>query len=146
MRALPPDNQVMRPHLDERGIVISWLIKITLFLAVIGIFVFDAGSIVVNIFTLDSAADDTAIALSLIVDPSTVGLDDNRVFEQAQLLVASDETLAADARVIRNGTHLDDQGVVHVKLTRVADTLVVDQFTALRKWARATAEGSASTN
>jgi hypothetical protein len=133
-------------HQDERGIIISWLIKVTLFLAVVGVFVFDAGSIVVNIFTLDSAADDTAIALSLIVDPQQVGLDDSRVFEQAQLLVASDETLASDARVVRNGTHLDDQGVVHVKLVRVADTLVVEQFTALKKWARATAEGSASTN
>ena len=137
---------MMRVHEDQRGIVISWLVKVTLFLAVVGVFVFDAGSIVVNIFTLDSAADDTAIALSLIVDPRTVGLDDRRVFEQSQLLVASDETLASDARVIENGTHLDDQGVVHVKLVRVADTLVVDQFTALKKWARATAEGSASTN
>lgn len=135
----------MRLDRDERGIIISWLVKITLFLAVIGVFVFDIGSILVNVFTLDSAAHDTAIALSLIVDPATIGLDDQGVFEQAQLLVASDETLAGGARVIRNGTHLDDQGVVHVKLRRTADTLVVEQFTALRKWARATAQGSSST-
>lgn len=136
----------MRVHEDQRGVVIGWLVRLTLFLAVIGVLVFDAGSILVNVFTLDSAADDTAVALSLIVDPSTVGLDDRRVFEQAQLLVASDETLAGDARVLESGTHIDDQGVVHVTLVRVADTLVVDQFTALKKWARATAEGTASTN
>ena len=136
----------MRLHQDERGIVISWLVKVTLFLAVIGVFVFDAGSILVNVFTLDSAADDTAIALSLIVGDDPFSRSHQQVLQQAQLLVASDDTLAGDAQIVPNGTFVDEQGVVHVKLKRVADTLVVEQFTAIRKWARATAEGSASTN
>ena len=135
----------MNPFRNERGVIISWLFKLVLFLALVGVIVFDAGSILVNVFTLDSAADDTAIALSLIVDPDEFGTNDQQVFDQASLLVASDTTLAGDAKVIQNGTHVDEQGVVHVKLRRVADTLVVEQFTALRKWARATAEGSAST-
>jgi len=140
-----PIIKPMNPHRDERGVIISWLFKLVLFLSVVGVLVFDVGSILVNVFTLDSAADDTAIALSLIVDPAAVATNDQQVFQQAQLLVASDATLAGDATVVESGTHVDEQGVVHVKLRRVADTLVVEQFTALRKWARATAEGSAST-
>src|SRR5687768_8523579 len=120
---------MMRLLRDQRGIVISWLVKITLFLAIVGVFVFDAGSILVNVFTLDSAADDTAIALSLVITDDPFGRSDQVVFEQAQSLVASDDTLAGDARVIQNGTFVDEQGVVHVKLRRVADTLVVEQFT-----------------
>lgn len=130
---------------DERGVIINWLVKIVLMLAVLGVIVFDIGSIAVNTFTLDSAADDAAIALSLAIETDQFGTNDAQVVQAAEQLIASDTTLAGDARVIASRTHVDENGVIHIALRRAADTLVVDQIEALRKWGIAKAEGSAST-
>ncbi|HWL64866.1 MAG TPA: hypothetical protein VNP73_02735 [Actinomycetota bacterium] len=131
---------------DERGVLVSWLIKIILVLGVLGVIVFDGASIMVNIFTLDSSANDTAIAVSLQVEPDQFGRNDQEVFDKTKAVIASDDTGAANAKVIRNGTVVDEEGNVHVKLRRVATTLVVRYIAPLKKWTVATAEGSASTN
>ena len=131
---------------DERGVIINWLVKLVLTLAIFGVIVFDFGSIAVNYFTLDSAADDAAVALSLAIDTDDFGTNDAQVVQAAENLIASDESLAGDARVVDARTHVDEQGVIHITLRRAADTLVVDQIDAIRKWGVATTEGSASTN
>ena len=126
--------------------IVSWLVKIVLILSILGVIVFDAGSIVVNIFTLDSSAKDTAVAVSLQVEPNPFRNIDEEVFEKTKIVVASDDTNAANAKVVRKGTVIDAEGNVHVKLRRVANTLVVRFIAPLKKWTVATAEGSASTN
>lgn len=131
---------------NERGVVVSWLLKLLVGLAVVAVILFDAGSILVNYFTLDGAANDTAIALSLSIEPDDFGTNDEEVFEAAKSVVASGSTNAADAKVLRNGTNVDEEGIIHVKLRRTATTFVVKHISAIRKWARATAEGQASTN
>src|SRR5688572_31019160 len=97
------------PISNERGVIISWLVKLVLTLAVIGVIVFDFGSIAVNYFTLDSAADDAAVALSLAIDTDAFGTNDAEVVQGAKNLIASDESLAGDARVIAKRTHVDEQ-------------------------------------
>lgn len=131
---------------DERGIVISWLIKVVLMLAVVGSIAFDGASILVNTFTLDSAADDTALALSLQIDTDEFGTNDQEVLLAAQSFIASGESSAQDAKVVPNGTHVDEQGVIHVKLKRAAKTIVVSRVEAIRKWGIARGEGRAATN
>ncbi len=143
---MPIINQ-MRVHLDERGVLVSWLVKIMLGLAVAGVIAFDLGSILVNYFTLDSAANDTAIALSLgfeHADP--FGTADHDVFMRAKEIIESGDSGASDAKVIRNGTNLDDQGFIHVELKRVAKTLVAKYIPPLRKYTRARVSGHAATN
>jgi hypothetical protein len=131
---------------DQRGIIINWLLKLLLVLSIIGVIVFDTGSVVVNHFTLDSAANDAAIALSLAIETDEFGTNDAQVVEAAKTLIASDQTLAGDARVVARRTHVDEEGVIHVTLRRTANTLVVQRVEAIRKWGIATTEGTASTN
>ncbi|HYI46359.1 MAG TPA: hypothetical protein VE174_12950 [Actinomycetota bacterium] len=136
----------MRGIGNERGVVISWLMKLLVGLAIVSVVMFDAGSILVNHVTLDTAANDTALALSLAIDPDQFGTNDEEVFEGAKEIVASNSTNAGGAKVVRSGTNVDEEGVIHVKLKRVADTFVVERIEAIKKWGRATAEGQASTD
>ena len=131
---------------NERGVVVTWLIKVVLLLVVFGSIAFDAVSIVVNYFTLDSAADDAAIALSLQIDPDQFGANDHEVFLAAQNFIASGDSNSPDAKVLVNGTHLDEQGVIHIRLRRTAKTIFVSRVEVIRKWGVATGEGQAATN
>lgn len=126
-----------RPPLrtDERGIIVSWLVKLAIAFALVAVLVFDGGSIVINFFTLDSTADEIAIQL-------TTG-DLGRTLNQATLEREA-EALAkqAGARLVE----LRIEGnLVFVTLRRRADTLVVGRIGPIKDWARATAEGQSGT-
>jgi hypothetical protein len=127
----------------ESGIVASWLAKIVIGIAIFGVIAYDAGSILVNYFTLDSGADDLAIAMSLDITRSNANqFTDSEVFDLAKEIVADPDEGVEGAKVVRNGTHIDDQGVIHVKLRRSADTLIVERIGAIEDWAKATSEGT----
>ena len=136
----------MRIPRDERGVVFDWLLKLVLFLAILGVVLFDTGSIAVNHVTLDSAANDTANAISLAISQRSRPPNQNELLLEATQLVASGETGAATAEVIPEGTFVDTSGVVHITLRRRADTIVVEQITVIRDWALATADGRAASN
>jgi hypothetical protein len=131
---------------DERGVVIDWLLKLVLFLAVLGVVGYDAGSIAVNHFTLDSAANDTANAVSLAISERPFPPNQNQLWLDVKQLVASGETGAGTARVVEEGTFVDSFGIVHVTLRRKADTLIVKHIPAFSGWAKATADGRAASN
>ena len=135
----------MNINQDERGVILSWFLKVGLFLAVAGVLLFDVGSIVVNNFSLDSSADDVAIAVSLIVDQGIPAqYTDAEVFELARTAVA-DHGLTG-VRVIRKGTEVDDAGVVHIQLRRRTNTLVTKYIPPLKRFTVATVKGQAGTN
>lgn len=122
-------------RLDERGLIVSWLVKLAIGFVLVGVLVFDGGSIVINFFTLDSTADEIAIQL-------TTG-DVGRILDQ-RVLQQEAEVLAKQA-----GAHLVEvrleQNIVYVTLRRRADTLVVGRIGPIKDWARATAEGQSGT-
>lgn len=133
---------------EQRGIVADWLVKLVIGFAIFGVIAFDAGSILVNYFTLDSGADDVAKSLSVTVAGTagqSISVTDNEVFLMAQEEVGADEGGVDDAKVLRKGTNIDDAGVIHVQLRRTASTLIVKRIGAIAKWARATADGQAGT-
>ena len=135
----------MRLHGDERGVIISWLVKIVLFLAVAGVVLFDAGSILVNNVTLDSSSDDLAIAVSLIVDTGIPNqYTDVEVWQLAKD-TAKRESITG-VRVIQNGTEVDDEGVVHIHLRRKAKTLVAKYIPPLEDLTVANVSGQAGIN
>lgn len=142
----PRDNRRMVIK-DERGIVADWLVKLVIGFAIFGVIAFDAGSILVNYFTLDSAANDVAIAVSTTVGTSSAARNftDSEIYELAKAEVEAVDGGVANAKVLRIGTQIDDTGVVHIRLRRVADTLIVKRIGAIEKWARATADGQAGT-
>lgn len=125
----------MSVHRDERGLIVSWLVKLVIGFVVVGVVLFDAGAIIVNFFTLDSKAQEIAIA----VTTGSVGanLSERQVEEMATELARQ-----AEARLV--ALEVDNvERIVRVTLRRRADTLVVGRISFIKDWARATAEGQA---
>lgn len=123
---------------NERGIIADWLIKLVVGFVVVGVILFDGGSILVNFFTLDNSADSIAVSVSTSIAggrdvPATVHEEEARELAQEE-----------GARLV--GFEIDRENrVVRVTLRRRADTLVVGRIGWISDWARATAEGQAGT-
>src|SRR5688572_24482860 len=85
------DNRSMKRERNESGIIVSWLVKLGLILAVIGVAGFDLGSIVVNNVTLSSSAETVAVTVSISVDQAPPGsFPDSRIYDLAVDIVASE--------------------------------------------------------
>lgn len=122
---------------DERGLIMGWLAKLALGLAVVAVVLFDAGSIAVNFFGLDSTADEIAVKVSTSIQPGQPV--DQLALEAETKALAK----AASAKLVK--VEIDPEGRVHVHLRRVATTLVVRLRGPAQDWAKATAEGVAGT-
>jgi hypothetical protein len=121
---------------DERGILVSWLVKLLIGLAIAGLLLFEVGAIAVNTFTLSSSANDIAIALSTSVQTSGVA-NPNIAQLEGQ---AKDLAKEAGARLVDVEVDTADR-IVRVTLRRRAETLLVQRFSAIAGWGRAEAEG-----
>jgi hypothetical protein len=130
------DNERMK---DDRGIVINWLVKILIAFAIGGVILYDAGSIAVNFFGLDGAADEIANQLATDVTSGKLNLED----ESGLKLEARKEARKRDAKLTK--FTIDAKGNIHVRLKRTAETLVVSRIPPIEDWAKSTAEGRAST-
>lgn len=120
--------------MNERGQIVPWLLKLGVGLAIAGVILFDLGSIFVNVFTLDSGADEIAIAVST----DTIGAGgplERQINEEAEALAAN-----IGARVVEVEVDLNAR-TVRIVLRRRADTLLVGRIGFISDWARATAEG-----
>jgi hypothetical protein len=136
----------MTLHRNEQGIIADWLVKLVIGMFLFGVILFDVGAILVNFFTLDSAADDVAVAVSTDVGAGEDNqFTDQEIFKLVKEVVASPDNGVQDARVLRRGTGIDDEGTVTIRLRRVADTLVVGRIGAIEDWAKATTNGRAGT-
>jgi hypothetical protein len=123
---------------NERGVILDWLAKTVLLLALFGVLVFDGASVAVNFLGLSSTADDIAAAVSTDVTGASI-TDSNAVEEEAKLLARE-----AGARLV--SAELDIQGIVHIKVRRRATTLVLGRVPATEKWTKAIATARATTN
>lgn len=130
---------------DESGIVISWLLRIVVALAIAGVVLFDAGSIVVNYFAVEGTADEVATAVTLDLATNVVpNLECNR--RSASPLCRAAYEAAREKGVKIVSARFDQQGVFHVEVRRTAETLVVGRIGAIEGWAKATASAEADTN
>ena len=123
---------------DEREVVLNWLVKITLVLAVLGLVIFDAGAIAVNFFGLDSTADDIAVILKTEIGSGSLPET------QSTQLVARAEELAKESSARLVEVTLEDE-IVRVVLRRKATTILTGKIGPLKDWTRATAEGQSGT-
>jgi hypothetical protein len=121
---------------DERGIIVSWLVKLAIGLALVAVVLFDAGAIAVNAFTLSSTAGDIANALATSVQQSGSAT----VSESGLEVQAKELAKEAGAKLVSVTVDTNER-VVKVELKRRADTLVVSRIGAIEDWGRATAEG-----
>ena len=125
---------------ESGDVLISWLMKLVIGFALVGILIFDGGTLAVNFFGLDSSAD--TIAQQLARDVADHTIDATRPDELEQ----RGKELAHKANARLRKAIIDDQGVVHVRLTREATTLVLSHIGALDKYNKATADATASTS
>jgi len=142
-----PDMSARAFHTDERGVVVAWLVRVLVGLAILSVILFDAGSIVVNFFSLDGTADEvaTAVASDLAIGVEPVpNLQCNR--RSRDPLCQKAYATAREKGVRIKSASFDQQGVFHVELKRTADTLIVKRIGAIADWATATASAQAATN
>jgi hypothetical protein len=121
---------------DERGVVLTWLLQITLVIAVVGTVLFDAGSIGWNYFGVDARADDIALELSDKVEGNTAA----QLEEEAKRLAKE-----AGGRYVKGSLEIGEDKVT-VGFRREATTIVVGRIGPLEDWTKASATGSAPTS
>lgn len=129
------DDAVMK-RLDERGFLVSWLVKLAIGFALTALVLYEAGAIGVNFFTLDSTADDIAVKMSVDIRPGVVPRQDD-LEAQARALAKESDARLLSVQLIENS--------VVVEIRRRAKTLIVHRFGLTKDWARSTAEGRAGT-
>jgi hypothetical protein len=123
---------------DERGVIVDWLARTVLFLALLGIALFDGASAGINYLGLQGVADETAAAVSADLTGST-GPTEREVAEGAAALAQEH-----GARLLK--AEMDSEGVVLIKMRRTAKTLFLGRIPAAEKWTRATAVARFDTN
>ncbi|CAN5669318.1 hypothetical protein BH18ACT15_BH18ACT15_07320 [soil metagenome] len=128
----------MRSLADERGFFLTWFVKLVVGLAVVAIVAYDSGSIIVNYFGLDSAADAVAVTVSSGVGNGS--LTSPLAVRRAAAVAARHE----QAKLL--GAHVGTDNIIHVRLRRTAHTLVVEHLAPIRAWGTATAGARADAN
>jgi hypothetical protein len=137
------DNQPMRLLRDERGIVVDWLIKMIVFVGLLSVVIFDGGSIAVNIFGLDSAADEIAnVVATRVTESPSDRFTDPQIYDIAVETIG--EFGYGGAKLVRKGTGIEADGLITIKLKRTATTIVVSRVGFMEDWAKAKAEGTAT--
>lgn len=124
--------------MDERGIIVDWFGRLLLGFVVAALVLFEAGTILVNFFTLDNDADEIAVTVS-------AGISGARdVPEHIREEEARELARERGARLV--DFEIDGQErVVRVTLRRRAKTLLIHRIDWTSDWGRATAEGQAGT-
>lgn len=129
MRAAPPRLRSSAAPADRGGIVLGWLTKVTIVLAVIGIALFDAISIGSTAATVSDQGSYAARDASSVWDQTK---DLQKTYDAA---VAS-ATLQDPQNVLKpKGFSVDPDGTVHLVIGRQAPTLVLFRWERTKKWA-----------
>jgi hypothetical protein len=125
---------------NEDGLISAGLVKLIIVLVVVGVVAIDAGSILVNTFTLDSTANEIARDVSApFGNAGVVELNPLEVKEQAKSLAHE-----AGAKLLK--AQVDSENTVYIRLRRTANTFVVGRIGPIEDWARATAEAQVANN
>jgi hypothetical protein len=106
----------------------------------VAVLMFDAGSIAVNFFTLDSKADEIAVTLGTSITNREI----NPFNAREVTIAAEDIAEAAGAKLVK--AELSQDGTITVRIRRTADTIVIGRFNQLRNWVRATADARAGSS
>ena len=136
---------------NDHGVVLNWLVKLIIGLAIGGVIVFDAGAIAVNFFGLDSDADEVANRLATEIssgqisqsEVQSLGVCGKKAAATPLCQRIKDMANERGARILEVDVNL--QGEIKIRMRRKADTLLVQRIGPIEDWGTATAEGTAST-
>jgi hypothetical protein len=126
----------MSTHRRDAGtIVIGWLVKIAVVLALLAVGAFDAISVAVA--HLD-ASDDANNAATAAADEWHLSHDLKSTVAAAQEALGAHETVVANSLVVNN------DGSIHLVLRRVATTVAMNHIGPLKKYTVVLADGNAT--
>ena len=122
---------------DERGIVVHWMTKLVIFLALLGVVIYDGSALAVNSFQLDSLVDEIAVTVSTSAGD---GLSQFELEQEAAKIARRQDAKLVELEVDER------QGTLRVTVRREANTLVVNRFSQTEDWGRMSATGRSSTD
>jgi hypothetical protein len=113
----------------ERGdIILGWLVKLVVSLAIVGVAAFEAGAVVVARVGADSAANDAANEAAFVYARGA-NVD-------AAKTAAAEEASRVDARLVDFSVDNEGRAVV-VTIAKRAKTLFLHRIGATRSWSEA---------
>ena len=113
-------------HGDRGGVVLGWLIKLVVTLAVVGVLLFDAASMARGAFQVDDHAQQAARAA---MQDFEQGKDVQRAYDAAVT-----EVLADGDTVEASTFSVDTDGGVSLTLTREVPTMLMEKVPPLRRF------------
>ena len=121
---------------DQGGIVLGWLMRVAVVLAVLGVMAFDVFSLA---YTSVTTGEDASILASTGAETLLERPGD---YDGAR---ARSEAQAEELGVLMRGPDwwVDDRGEVHVTVTRTASSLALQHIPPLRKYLTVRAVGTA---
>jgi hypothetical protein len=129
----------MNPMRNQRGVVVEWLLKIVIFIAVAGVVLFDTGSIVVNRLSAQATAEDVATVAANEVAFAETDINPIDLEEAVEA-----EAEKRDVKVLKFD-YDPEEGILSVRIRKKALTIVAGRFDVFKDWIRATGEATAST-
>jgi hypothetical protein len=128
----------MNLHSDQRGLVAGWAVKLIIFLALLGIVIYDGAAIAVNMFQLDGISHEVAVEVAEEAGGETNSIP---VLERsAKKIAAAHDTQFVSLKLS------DDKEVLRVTVRRDASTVVVNQVDQVSDWGQTEATGKSFTN
>jgi hypothetical protein len=120
---------------DRGGIVLGWLTKLTVALALVGIVLFDAISVGSTMATVTDSANYAA-------QEASATWDSTKDLQQTYLAAAEAATEQNPDNVVSTKDFtVDPDGTVHLSITRDARTLILYRWDRTAKWAHVTRTG-----
>jgi hypothetical protein len=115
--------------MSERGdIVLGWLLKLVISLAIFGVVAFEAGAVIVAHVTADGTANDVVNEAAFVYARGS----DAEAAEKA----AAEEATRAGARLIAFEV-ASDGGTVSVTVLKEAKTIFLHRISATKSWTEA---------
>jgi hypothetical protein len=132
-----PDMDRRAACADQGGIVLGWLLRVTGVLLVLGVLAFDVFSLA---YTNVTTVDDAGIVAST---GAQVLLEQPRAYDAAKE-ESIDQAAELGVRMRAKDWWVDEEGEVHVTVSRTATSLALQHVPPLRKYLTVRAVGTAA--
>jgi Flp pilus assembly protein TadG len=129
-------SDLRRTSGDAGGIVLGWLVRLTVVLAVMAVVAFDGISIVTSRLSLEDAGNQAARSAS----ETWQSTHDIRAALASAQQAATEAN--ADTSVVTDSLSVDADGTAHLVVTREASTLVAQHIPPMRSWCELRVRGT----
>lgn len=126
-----------RPTRDTGNIVMGWLTKVAVVLAIVGLCLFDA----IAVGTRYTATSDAGHNAARAGSEAWFDSKDVQIAYSAALTAATMD--GADYTIDPKTFVVDADGTVHLKISSDAETLIIKRLGPIKKWAHVEREASA---